>query len=66
MVFVWIVFTVILFVAEPLFLHRWFVTKATEKPETTFLLIERLHRILLTVSLLTALGAVAGSHGMLF
>jgi uncharacterized membrane protein len=66
MVFVWIVFTVMLFVAEPLFLHRWFISKAMEKPENTFLLIERLHRILLTVSILTVLGAVAGSHGMMF
>lgn len=66
MVFVWAVFTVMLFVAEPLFLHRWFITRAKEEPESTFLLIERMHRILLTVSLLTVLGAVAGSHGWLF
>ena len=66
MVFVWIVFTVMLFVAEPLFLHRWFINKATAEPERTFLLIERLHRVLLAVSLLTVLGAVAGSHGLVF
>ena len=66
MVFVWFVFTVMLFVAEPLFLHRWFINKATEEPESTFLLIERLHRVLLSISILTVLGAVAGSHGMVF
>ena len=66
MVFVWVIFTVMLFVAEPLFLHRWFINKATEEPERTFLLIERLHRVLLAISLLTVLGAVAGSHGMVF
>ncbi len=66
MVIVWIIFTAMLFVAEPLFLHRWFITKATKEPESTFLLIERLHRILLAVSTLTVLGAVAGSHGMAF
>jgi len=66
MVIVWMVFTVMLFVAEPLFLHRWFITKATKEPESTFLLIERLHRILLAVSTLAVLGAVAGSHGMVF
>lgn len=66
MVIVWVVFTVMLFIAEPLFLHRWFIAKATEEPERTFLLIERLHRVLLTVSILTILGAVAGSHGMVF
>ena len=66
MVFVWVVFTVMLFVAEPLFLHRWFINKASEEPESTFLLIERLHRVLLSISILTVLGAVAGSHGMVF
>ena len=39
---------------------------ATADPERTFLLIERLHRILLAISILTVLGAVAGSHGMVF
>ena len=66
MVIVWIIFTAMLFVAEPLFLHRWVITKATKEPESTFLLIERLHRILLAVSTLTVFGAVAGSHGMVF
>ena len=66
MVLVWMVFTLMLFVAEPLFLHRWFLVKATERPESTFRLIERLHWILLTISTLTVLGAVAGSHGMVF
>ena len=36
---------------------------AGEAPERTFRRIERLHWVLLTVSLLTVLGAVAGSHG---
>lgn len=66
MVLVWALFTVMLFVAEPLFLHRWFVESATRAPEQTFRRIERLHRALLTISLLTVLGAVAGSHGFLF
>lgn len=66
MVAVWAVFTVMLFVAEPLFLHRWFLEQARRHPETTFRCIERLHRALLTISLVTVLGAVAGSHGWLF
>jgi hypothetical protein len=65
MVLVWGAFTVVLFVAEPLFLHRWFLRKAKEAPTQTFRLIELFHRILLTVSLLVVLGAVAGSHGLL-
>ena len=63
MVIVWAVFTVMLFVAEPLFLHDWFLERAERKPDETFALIERLHRILLAVSLITVLGAVLGSHG---
>jgi uncharacterized membrane protein len=63
MVFVWAVFSVMLFLAEPLFLHRWFLARAERKPAETFRLIERLHWVLLTISLITVLGAVMGSHG---
>ncbi len=65
MVLVWLLFTLMLFVAEPLFLHRWLMARAAAAPESTFRLVERLHRLLLTLSLLTVLGAVAGSHGLL-
>jgi len=63
MVLIWLIFTVMLFVAEPLFLHRWFLDNARRRPEATFRLIERLHRVLLLLSLITVLGATAGSHG---
>jgi uncharacterized membrane protein len=66
MVAVWVLFTLMLFVLEPLVLHRWFDTRATHDPERMFALILRLHWILLGVSLLTVAGAVAGSHGYLF
>ena len=65
MVVVWLLFTVMLFVAEPLVLHRWLLTRAKIEPEATFRLVERLHRLLLTLSLITVVGAVAGSHGFL-
>jgi uncharacterized membrane protein len=65
MVIVWLLFTVMLFLAEPLILHRWFGARAKAEPEATFTLVERLHRLLLTLSLITVLGAVAGSHGFL-
>jgi len=65
MVAVWLLFTLMLFVAEPLFLHRWLLARARAKPELTFRLIERLHWALLTLSLVTLLGAVLGSHGVL-
>jgi len=66
MVAVWLLFTLMLFLAEPLVLHRWFQAQAQARPEETFTLIERLHRFLLTLGLLAALGAVAGSHGFGF
>ena len=66
MVAVWVLFTMMLFVAEPLFLHRWFQETARRDPERTFRRIQRLHVVLLSVSVLTVLGAVAGSHGWAF
>jgi uncharacterized membrane protein len=65
MLAVWLLFTLMLFVFEPLFLHRWFQQRAKTEPETTFRLIQRMHWLLLSVSLLAIAGAVAGSHGWL-
>lgn len=66
MVLVWVLFTAMLFVAEPLFLHRWFLRSAERNPEKVFRLIERLHWVLLSLSLITVAGAIAGSHGLSF
>ena len=66
MVAVWALFTVVLFVLEPLILHRWFLERARRDPEGTFRLVERLHWVLLTISLVTTFGAVAGAHGAFF
>ena len=65
MVFVWLLFTLMLFVAEPLFLRRWLHACVTSRPQLTFGLVERLHWILLVLSLITLIGAVLGSHGAL-
>ena|SRR5208282_2545317 len=65
MVLTWLVFTAMLFVAEPLILHRRLILRAKAEPEATFRRVERMHRLLLTLSLITVLGAVAGSHGLL-
>ena len=64
MVLVWLVFTVMLFALEPRALDRWFEARAERDPEGTFRLVQRLHYGLLTASLITVLGAVAGSHGV--
>ncbi len=65
MVAIWTLFTVMLFIAEPFFLHRRILERAEREPDATFRRIERLHRVLLLLSLLTVFGAVAGSHGWL-
>jgi len=63
MTIVWLLFTLVLFVFEPLFLHKWFREKAENNPQKTFTIIQRFHWILLTISMITIAGAVAGSHG---
>jgi len=66
MVLVWAIFTLMLFVLEPLFLHRWLQDRARRDDAGTFRLVVRLHRVLLALSVITAAGAVAGAHGLLF
>jgi uncharacterized membrane protein len=61
---IWAVFTLMLFVAEPLWLRRAFLDAAARDPERAFARVERMHRVLLGASLLTVLGAAAGSHGL--
>jgi uncharacterized membrane protein len=63
MVAIWAVFTLVLFVLEPLFLHRWFAERARHDPAGTLALVTRFHRALLIASLITVAGTVAGSHG---
>jgi uncharacterized membrane protein len=66
MVAVWLLFTLMLFIVEPLFFDRWFVTRARHAPESAFARLQRFHWVLLVLSLVTILGAVAGSHGLSF
>ncbi len=63
MTLIWLLFTLILFVFEPLVLHRLFKKYAEKDPARTFSIIHKAHWILLILSLLTTAGAVAGSHG---
>ena len=64
MVLTWLVFTTMLFILEPLFLERLLSRRAASTPEPTYRLLERLHRGLLILSLVTIAGAVAGSIGV--
>lgn len=66
MVAVWALFTFVLFVAEPLFLHEWFRRAAANDAASTFALIQRFHWVLLTASLVVIGAAMLGAHGALY
>jgi len=66
MSFVWLVFTVVLFILEPLVLHSWFHEQAKNNSDQTFALLHNFHKVILSVSLVAIFGAVAGSHGFQF
>jgi uncharacterized membrane protein len=63
MVCLWLIFAVILFVVEPLALHRKLPAMAAANPDRIFGRLNRGHWLLLVLSLITVFGAVAGSHG---
>ena len=65
MTLVWVLFTLVLFIFEPLFLHRWFQQQASRDSDGTFRKIHRMHRVLLTLSVVAVFGGVAGAHGLL-
>jgi uncharacterized membrane protein len=63
MVAVWLIFFIMLYVLEPFVLHDHLRSRASLDPRGTILRIQRLHRVLLTLSLITVASAVAGSYG---
>lgn len=63
MVGVWLLFAVVLFVAEPLVLRRKFPGWAAARPAAAFAWLQRGHWVLLALSLVAIFGAVAGSAG---
>lgn len=63
MTLVWLLFTIVLYVLEPLVLHKLFKKYAKENPTKTFAIMHKAHWFLLMLSLITTAGAVAGSHG---
>jgi uncharacterized membrane protein len=65
MVLLWLVFAAMLFVIEPLGLHRRFERAiAAGASSALFDRMERFHRFMTGLSLVTVLGAVGGSHGL--
>jgi len=66
MVFIWLVFSVMLFVMEPRARRRQPGMSAQNISANAFVKIQRMHWVLLSLSMVTVAGAVAGSHGWLF
>lgn len=66
MTMIWFIFSLVLFILEPLFLHRWFRVQALINSDRAFSLLHTMHKVLLTLSLIAVFGAVAGSHGYNF
>jgi len=66
MVLMWLLFTLALFVAEPLFLHAWVHRRALASPHATFAVVEQGHRVMLALTAITTFAAVLGAHGWLF
>lgn len=64
MVLVWALFTLLLFVVEPVLIHHVVQTRVRAGDESVFTLLLVIHIVLLTLSLITAFAAVAGSHGV--
>ena len=62
MLAVWAIFALMLFVLEPLIVHRRMTT--SRNPAADFARMETMHRVLLVASLITTGGAVGGAHGL--
>ena len=63
MVIIWLLFMFMLYVMEPRILHSKIKKQTQQNSNTVFLAIQRTHWILLLLSLITVIGATAGSHG---
>jgi uncharacterized membrane protein len=63
MVCLWLLFAVMLFIVEPFILSRKLRRRATVQPRATFTRMYRAHWVLLALSIMTIVGAVAGAQG---
>ena len=66
MIIVWAIFTIVLFILEPLFLHKWFHQQAEKNNEQAFVVLQIMHIVLLSISLAAIFCAVAGVHGLFY
>ncbi|MBT3991409.1 MAG: hypothetical protein HOC57_13795 [Rhodospirillaceae bacterium] len=63
MIAIYLIFTVVIFILEPLVLHKWFAKRAASDPAGLLGLIFRAHVVLLTLSFATIAVAVISVHG---
>jgi uncharacterized membrane protein len=63
MVCLWLLFSLMLFVVEPLVVRRQRMRPDAPRPGTALKWLQRGHWLLLLLSMITVLGAVAGSQG---
>jgi len=65
MVAVWVVFALMVFVVEPLFVHRLFRDYALRDKDRAFAMAIRLHAAALTISVVAIAAGVLGAQGAL-
>jgi|TARA_Y100000310_G_scaffold338034_1_gene426623 uncharacterized membrane protein len=63
MTLVWVIFSLVLFVLEPLVLHKWFHEHAIRDSARAFSILQVVHIVLLGLSLSAIAGAMGGAHG---
>ncbi len=63
MTFIWVFFTLVLFVIEPVLIKRNVHEKAMSNPAATLRFVNRMLTVLTTLSMMAILGAIAGVHG---
>ena len=63
MVCLWLLFAVILFIGEPIIARRRRRRQPQQPAAAQFAWMQRAHWVLLVLSVITVVGAVAGSHG---
>jgi uncharacterized membrane protein len=66
MTVIWFIFTLVLFVLEPLFLHKFFHQLAEQDSDGAFKKLHIMHIVLLSISLVAIAAAMAGAHGLSF
>jgi uncharacterized membrane protein len=63
MTLIWLFFTLVLFVIEPILIKRNVHEKAMSNPTATFRFVNRMLMVLTTLSMIAIMGAIAGVHG---